>query len=579
MIRERHAWKSLVMVLGVLFIAGACTAAQESETGEKKQLVMLVDEIPTGLNIDGPSISLATSQFGMHTLYTNLVEYPVTYSSDGSAESDLSTLRGELAESWQQNGREWTFTLRKGVTSCAGNEFTADDVIYTFERAKSVSGPAPIGWFIRNVASIFDTTPLAPDATQADKELKGEIEKVDDYTVRIRQFEENQLFLPATELFSSAIYDSKAMEEHATNDDPWAHVYADEAGAGGFGPYCLESWTKGSEIVFNRNKDWNVEPLPYYDRVVVRKVPQGSNRIQALRGGSVDIVTGLTTSEFASLKDVDGVRVHEFPGTLNNFLHMNFDVKPFDNIALRQALAYAIPYDEIVQEGYDGLARKWDGVCPSIFPGFQETSPYEYDPQKARDLLAEAGYPNGEGLQEFASSFELSYPTERQEQLQPVATIILDALREINVPIDLNPMPASQFGERVQVKRDLPLALNDSTTPLIPDLGYCIQVLYIPLELGGATDTTNYNNERVNDLWVEGARSEPNADQRLEMIRQALEVATEDVAIAPLVEVNTTFASGDDVTGFVWLPTDTVRLRYLRPEGETYDEMGNVADE
>ena len=120
-------------------LAGSSALAQS-------QLLFLAEDVPAGLDYDGPSVSTNTSQTGFINLSEPLIYYPYgPTNAEGVRTLDYSKYEGRLVERWEfdEPSLTWTFHLRKGVKSCAGNEFTADDVIYTFERAKSVSGKAP----------------------------------------------------------------------------------------------------------------------------------------------------------------------------------------------------------------------------------------------------------------------------------------------------------------------------------------------------------------------------------------------------------------------------------------------------
>lgn len=536
---------------------------------QAKDITVLVDDVAPGLSWDGPSVALSQTHFGFNQLYARLVEHPVTYEPNGEATTNVDEFVGDLAESWEQKGNTWTFKLREGVISCAGNELTSEDVVYTYARAKAREGAGPIAWAIYTLAGVFDAT---DDST----ELEGEVKAIDKYTVQIKQVKPQLLFLPALQVITSPILDSKELAKYDTPEDPGGHRYTDSQGAAGFGPYCLKSWTKGSEIVYERNADWNVAPLPQYETVTVKKVPSAANRSTALQSGSAEIVTGLATRQIAAIEGQNGIEVAENQGTAGTWLHMNYASEPWDNIKLRQAVGYMLPYDDIIENGFNGLANKWEGIPASVAPNFEPNNPYVEDPEKARELLAEAGYPDGKGLEQFGASFELAYPIERADQLRPVATIIASALQEYGLPVKLNPIPLAVFGDRVQVKHDLPFAVNDQSIPIIPDAGYAMNVLLIPLEKGGTTYPVNYPNEEVQDIWLEEALHESDPEKRNAAIQRALDLAIEDVAVLPIAENPALFPHRNTVTGFPWLPDNTLRLRYLRVAGGTYDEEGNL---
>ncbi len=416
--------------LGALWATAALAALPAALSAQ--EILILAEDVPAGLNYDGPSAAIPASQQGMVTLLEPLIAYADgEMSESGVVMPDFSTFEGRLAESWSFDPETltWTFNLRQGVTGCGGATFDADDVLYTFARAKSVSGAAPIGWFLSNVGSIagFDVSVFGDEAARV---LGDEVVKIDDYTVQIRQSEPNALFLPVLTIFGLLIFDKETMEANATEADPWSHDYVNNVGAPGFGAYCLDTWVKGEEISYTAYEGY-YRGAPAIDRVTVRRVPQSSNRVVVLQTGQADLVTGLTPREFDSLRGAAGVTVAGVTGNENTFLHMNFDVPPFDNVLLRQAIAHAIPFDQIIANGYFGQARQWTGLVPSSYPGFAPTAAFTYDPDRARELLAEAGYPGGEGLEAFASSFALSYVAEKESTVGPIANIIQTALREV----------------------------------------------------------------------------------------------------------------------------------------------------
>ena len=474
----------------------------------------------------------------------------------------------KLAESWDQDGLEWTFNLREGVTSCAGNEMTADDLIWTFERAKSVGGAAPVSWFLLNVASVMDASPLAEDATDEDRALSGEIEKIDDYTVVIRQFEPNQLFPDVLAIFALPVVDATEALAHATDDDPWAHDWMNNEGAAGFGPYCLASWDKEREIVFEANPNWSGDGLvtPEIERVRMARVPSASTRTSSMLSGDADMTTGLTSRDFAQIRDEGAgtAKVLGVIGNENTFLHMNYGVEPWDNVTLRQAIAHAIPYDAIVEAGYFGAAEKWNGIVPPGYPGFVEDDRYDNDLDRAGELLAEAGYPDGEGLEQYGEALQLFYVSEKQDQLQPIATALQTALRDIGVEIELAPIPQTQYGDRQLVLRDLPFAINDQEKPIAPDAGYAVQLFFVSADLGGLNNMVNYSNPAVDELWLEQAKVEQDQAQRDEYLAEIQDILMEEVAWLPLVVWESQVAFAEDVTGWAYDPGNTVRLEYLR---------------
>ena len=296
--------------------------------------------------------------------------------------------------------------------------------------------------------------------------------------------------------------------------------------------------------------------------MTVRRVPQSSNRLVVLQSGEADLVTGLTPREFDSLAKVDGLQVTGVTGNENLFVHMNFDVKPFDNVKLRQAIAYAIPYDQIIATGYFGQAKQWNGVVPSSYPGYVPAAGFTYDPAKAKELLAEAGYPEGKGLEEFASSFALSYVSEKESTLGPIVNTIQTALREVGIPATLDPIPLTQYGDRQLVKRDLAFAVNDQEKPIGVDAGYAVQLFFVSPEKGGLNNMVNYRNAEVDDMWAK-ARVDADAANRDGILKTIQEKIAADVAWLPVVEYRTQWAYKNTISGLKWYPDNSIRYRDL----------------
>lgn len=541
--------------LCALSVAGVA-AAQE--------ILILAEDVPAGLNYDGPAAAIPSSQQGMVTLLEPLVGYADGDTSDGVVLPDFDTFEGRLAESWSYDEATltWTFNLREGVTGCGGATFNADDVIYTFERAKSVSGAAPIGWFLSNVASIDGFGPEVFGDDPAAKELGESIVKIDDYTVAISQSEPNALLLPVLTIFGLLIFDKETMQANATEDDPWSHDYVNNTNAPGFGGYCLESWAKNEQITYSSFPEY-YRGAPDATRVSVRRVPQSSNRLVVLRSGQADLVTGLTPREYNSIADVDGLTVAGVTGNENLFIHMNFDVEPFDNIKLREAIAHAIPYEQIIATGYFGEATQWNGLVPSTYPGYAGVTGFNYDPDMAKALLAEAGFPDGEGLDAFAEAFALSYVAEKESTLGPIVNVIQTALRDVGIPATLDPIPQTQYGDRQLVRRDLPFAVNDQEKPIGVDAGYAVQLFFVSPENGGLNNMVNYRNAELDEMWS-GARVDPNTETRDATLAQIQEMLAADVAWLPIVEYRTQWAFQDRVSGLKWYPDNSIRYTDLQ---------------
>lgn len=520
-------------------------------------------DVPAGLDPDGPSASIPATQQGI----ANLMEPLMYYKSGTTNESGVGLLEfgydpekfeGRLAESvtFDAATLTWTFKLRQGVKGCGGATFNADDVLYTFARAKSVSGAAPIGWFLSNVANIggFTTDVFSEDAAVAAKakELGDWITKTDDYTVVIKQDAPNKLFLPVLTIFGLYIYDKETMEKNATPEDPWAHEYANNTNAPSFGPYCIKSWTKNSEMVLSSNTDY-YRGAPKVAEVVWRKVPQSANRLASVSTGAAQLTDSLTPKEFSSVEGNSAVKSWRAVGNLNLFLGMNFLTPPFDNPKVRQAFAHALNYDKIIADGYYGRAVKWDGQVPMTYPGYSKApTQYNYDPEKAKALLAESGWTDD-------GSLKLTYVSEAESTLGPIVTQMKADLAAIGVNVQLDPIPQTQFGDRALVKKDLPLFVNDNEKPIGVDAGYATLLFFVSSKNGGLNNMVNYDSPVVDELWGK-AKNEADLTKRNEILAQIQEQLQKDVAWAPVVQFDNQWLSTPKLSGIVWHPDNAVRF-------------------
>lgn len=547
--------RTIAMCAVIAFGMSGHVGAQTSD------LLSLAEDIPAGLDYDGPAVGIPATWAGINNLMEPLVYYQEAGRNDeGIQILDFGKFEGRLAESWEfdSDTLTWTFHLRRDVRGCNGTTFNADDVLYTFARGKSVSGSAPIAWFLANVASIDGFTPAVFGDDASARELGDEVKKIDDYTVQIRQAGPNKLFLPVLTIFALYIFDKETMEQHATADDPWSHDYNNLENAPGFGPFCLEKWEKDREFTVTANPDYYRGPAAI-DRVIMREVPQSANRVLVLRSGQAQLVERLTPKEYDFLRDAEGVRVAGIVGNENLFVHLNHKIPPFDDVRVRRAIANAIPYDRIIDTAYFGQARKWTGHLPSTYPGFHASDlQYEFNLQEAKRLLAEAGFPDGKGLDKFSDAFQLHYVAEKESILGPIATLLRTTLREIGIEVELSPIPQTQFGDRELVKKDLPFALNDHQYPIGVDTAYSLLLYFVSEEKGGVNNIVNYKSERVDELYF-AALNEGDDDKRSSLLAEAQDILQKDVAWVSVAEWKSQWAFAENLKGLTWHPDNSVR--------------------
>lgn len=556
---------AVVAALAMLGASAAAVAApaQKAPASAKDSLVVLEESMAPSLDMDGPNGADPQTQEILDNLMDPLVSYNhVLKGGILQSQYNINQLQfaPRLASSYSRKGLVWTFKLNTAAKSCAGNSLSADDVVYTFQRAKSVSGAAPVAWFLSNVGGVLGLEVFGKDPKG--KDLKGEVVKIDDSTVQITQERPSELWPRVASIFALYIFDSKVMKAAATAKDPWSHGLTLTKDAPGYGAYCLKRWTKGSEIVLTANPGY-YKGQPQFKTVTIRKVPSVANRVAAIRAGAADVTFPLTPVVIEDLQKADNVSVLQWFNNNALSLGMNFKVEPFglpNNALLRQAIAYAIPYSDIVQQDYRGTAKQWFGNVNSIYYGYKKIAKYSLNIAKAKALLAKAGYPDGKGLEKYQSAFTLYFTAERSSVLEPIANRIATSLKQIGINIKLSPLSIAEMATRELTKFDLPMWLRDQLQPIGTDAGYAVGVFFASKEKGGIVPSTSYNG--VDADYV--AQQSQTGATRLATLRRMQDKLMVDLPLIPIVEFTSAYAVRKGITALEGRPNNTVTYWWMK---------------
>jgi peptide/nickel transport system substrate-binding protein len=474
-------------------------------------------------------------------LYDNLLEYekipdpqvPDALREDIAVHSDQPynlNLKGKLAEKWEisSDGSVARFFLRPGVKSNWGNELTADDVKWTWDRKLHLTGLGPFQAGVLNI-------------TQEDQiQVEGR------YVVSFHVPKPNPLLLKQMVNLSNPVYDSVKCEQVVTKDDPWAHKFLENNSAG-FGPYVVSQLVRGQQAVFKARSDY-YRGKPYMDTVIFKEVPTSATRLSLLQGGSVDIAQFLQPLEYTTLKKVSGVSVDAVKASFAVWVELNAKMKPFDNLKVRQAMNYALPREEILKTVFQDLADKQTGCIPDIYPDFTDKFwTYDADLDKAKSLLAEAGFKDG-----FKST--LSYDAGNPVQ-EPIAILFQTALRKIGVEIVLNKVPAATFYDFV-TKREQPLIFY-LDSPWVPDPGYSTQLYF---NSKSYVDYSNYANSEVDDLIKSGLQTlDPTV--RNETYTKAQQIVMNEAPWVFIAWPRYALARRSNLKGFTYYTSNNLRFQ------------------
>src|SRR5260221_11590356 len=353
--------------------------------------------------------------------YDRLMTHGKKTLPDGVESYDRDTFLPELAEDWNLTATSVTFKLRKDATFHDGTPVTANDVKWSFDRAVTVGG--------------FPTFQMKAGSLEKPEQFVA----VDDHTFRIDFIRKDKLTLPDIGVPVPIVINSELAKKHATDKDPWAMEWLKNNEAGG-GAFRIDKWTPGQEVVYQRFDQWKSGPLPKVQRVIWRMVPSAGNRRALLERGDADISFELPPKDVAELAAGKKLTVVGTP--IENaiiYLGMNVKVAPFDNVKVRQAVAYAIPYQKIMDAVMFGRGKPMFGGPSAVkTPDWPQPTPYVTDLARAKALLAEAGHPDGF---ETTLSFDLGFAVINE----PLCVLVQESLSQIGIKVTLNKIPRAHW--------------------------------------------------------------------------------------------------------------------------------------
>ena len=454
-----------------------------------------------------------------------LLDHPVVDSGNGYLTLDTTQLVGVYADSYtvSEDGLTWTITLKDGLTFPNGN--AADAEAYRASKERGLN-------FQANVGFVFGTIGVpTPDHLT-----------VDGNTITIQHdfFSSLQPYMHA---IGSFFYDPATWAENGTTEDPWATDWKSKNPGSG-GPYTVAEQVAGQRIVLEKNPNWPGEVMN--ERVEVQIVPSEANRVLMLRRGDIDIAFGLGRKDVLALESEPGIKVLSIPTTDAVMLVMNHSMPPFDNADFRKALAYAVPYEDIVNAVYGGNATPMRSVMPNGMPGYtDEYFVYDTNLDTARELLAASGIDN--------PSIELTVEAGISEHSQ-IALLVQNALSQIGVTVTIQELDSTTIAEQ-RAQRSLPFLLHQGIA-WINDPEYHFNLSLVPT---GFLNFGDYNNERIAEIVAESSQI-VDAAERFAAYAEAQEIAMDELPFIPLAQPNYVVAMRDNVQGYTYASDQVYRF-------------------
>src|SRR5258706_2884471 len=420
--------------------AGASIVPLEllAQTDRRKELLIVANE--TGPNsLDIHTVGANRPSYGVSWIcYDRLMTFGKKKGPGGITMYDYTKLEPELAESWQvaADGMSVTFKLRKDAKFHDGTPVTAKDVKWSFDRMVTVGG--------------FPTFQMKAGSIEKPEQFVV----LDDHTLRVNFIRKDKLSMMDLAVPVPCVFNSELVKKNATKEDPWALNWTKSNVAGG-GAYKLESWKPGQEIVYARYDGWKSGKLPAIRRIVQREIPSAGNRRALLEKGDIDISYEMPPKDFLEMAQGGKVVVRSTP--IENalwYLGMNVTRPPFDNVKVRQAVAYAVPYEKIMDNAMYKRATKMWGDKDNTAAGvsWPQAHGYAQDLAKAKALMKEAG---AEAGFETTLSFDLGSGTVSE----PAGILIQEALAQIGIKATINKIPGANWRAAL-LQKELAQSLN-----------------------------------------------------------------------------------------------------------------------
>lgn len=471
-------------------LAAACLCMAVSMTSfaaDKSDIVVAVDADVDTLH---PTDFSTTVELGiLNQIYDTLLYY----SPDGTKDPEP-----RIAESYEisDDGLDYTFHLRDDVTFHDGTPVTADDVVFSIELYK---------------ASEYQGSQIS---------MLSSVEATDEHTVVCHL---DAPYSPFLQGICSPMIASKAYYESSEDDFVNNPI--------GTGPYKFVSRAKGSNIKLEANEDY-YRGAPEIKEVTFEVIPDSSTKAIALQTGEVNFAE-IDSATKPQLEANPAITIAEVPTSAFSYIAMNTEKEPFNDVKVRQAINYAIDRDNLVAVCYDGEAEVNSNICAKERFGYSDDQfQYTYDPEKAKELLAEAGIETPYDLGEILVA----------EKYSNLATVIQNDLKAVGLDVTISVKEFNSYISDLQNGSYGITALNMTLEGDTQTLEMAFTSDYI-----GIANNARYSDEEMDKLF-EQARTETDNDKRAEIFNEIFTKAQDEAIYAVMCNPMTLYAYNSDLT-------------------------------
>lgn len=435
------------------------------------------------------------------------------------------------------DGLTYTFNLQEGVTFHDGEPFNADTIVFNFERW--ASGSEDKFYYYKSMFGGFGDD---------EGHVIESVIATDEMTVEIQLKRPQAPFLKNLAMSPFGIGSPKAIEElsdEGFNENPV-----------GTGPFKFVEWKRNDRIVIEKNEDYWREGLPKLNQVIYRSIPENSARLNALMSGEIELADGVNPSDAAQIEGDDNLQLFERPSMNVGYLGLTSTREPFDDAKVRQAMNHAIDRQSIIDAFFEGRAEVAKNPMPPVIAGYNDDiKGYEYSPEKAMELLEEAGLGDGFEMELWAMPVPRPYMPDGQK----VAEVIQSNLSDVGIDAEIVTYEWATYLDKARLGEADAFLLGWTG-----DNGDADNFLYVLLDQDniGSNNYSYYESQELHDLLIE-AQSQVDEDVRNELYKEAQEIIHEDAPWVPLAHSTPLMAGSANLVDFVAHPTGSDNLMHV----------------
>ena len=434
-----------------------------------------------------------------------------------------------------EDGLTYTFELEEGVKFHDDTDFNADAVVKNFERWAG-GNEEQFPYYASMFGGFKDDESHVIESVTADG----------DYTVVIKLKRPQAPFLKNIAMDMFAIASPTAFEEQGDNDF--------ERNPVGTGPFQFVDWKPNDSITIEKFDGYWQDGLPKLGKVIFLSIPDNSARLNALLAGDIDLADGINPSDGVTIEDDDSLQLFERPSMNVGYLGLTVTRPPFDNKLVRQAMNHAIDKQSIIDSFFEGRAEVAKNPMPESISGYNDDiEGYEYNPEKAKELLAEAGHADGFDMELWAMPVPRPYMPDGEK----VAEVIQKNLEDVGITAKIVSHEWATYLDLAS-KGDADAFMLGWTG----DNGDADNFLYVLLDEDniGSNNYTYFKNDAMHDLFIE-AQTEVDEDKRIELYEEAQEIIHEEAPWVPLAHSTPLLGGAKELTGFLAHPTGSDILK------------------